>query len=339
MRRFATVLGLVALTLGLSVAGGGGWAAAGISPTWSAPTSIEPAGLPAGYGSVYGVSCPNTQMCMAVDETGGALTWRGGRWSAPRPVGADGTLSSVSCASATFCVATSSGQAAVYNGRAWGAAQIVGAPATYQVSCPTTRFCGAVGATGYPGQPSIVATFDGSTWGSTATRSTGTLQDRLLSVSCPQAGRCTAANFDGHVVTLAPGGWAVQRQRIEPGATSVSCPRVSFCMVVGTSYRQAAGTARPVIPAWYVTEVGGRWGAARPIPGMATALFLSVSCASPAQCTAIGLNGKAAQWNSGTWAAPTTVFPGQYSATVDLSCPAVNRCMAVNSQGKASAFG
>ena len=332
-------VGSVTLALGVVRAGDAASAASPALPAWSTPSRIEPGGTGAGYDSVYGVSCPTTRTCIAVDETGKALTWRGGRWSAPQTVDDGNTLNSVSCPSTTFCVATASGQASVFDGRSWGAARTVGAPATYRVSCPTTTFCGAVGATGYPGQPSIVATFDGTAWASSATQSTGTLEDRLLDLSCPQAGRCTAVNHDGQVLRLAGGRWAPQRQRIEPGASAVSCPTVAFCMAVGSSYVGVFHVSSRLIPAWYATETGGHWSAARPVPGMKASIFLSVSCPTTGQCMVVGLSGKATQWRNGSWATPQMAFPGRVSATVDVSCPAVNRCMAVNSQGFASVFG
>jgi len=334
-RLTAACITAVALALGAATEA----AAAGTTrATWS-PISYVEAGSQPGYDSVYGVSCPSTQMCMAVDEAGNALAWRNGRWSAPQPVGAGGTLDSVSCPSTSFCVATSSGQATVYDGRDWSMARTVGASATYRISCPTTTFCAAVGATGYPGQPSIVATFNGSTWTSSATPSTGTLQDRLLGVSCPQAGRCTALNHDGRILTLTSGRWVPQRRAIEPGGSSVACPTVSFCMAVGTFSRGGSRNSAPSIPAWYATEVDGHWSAARPVPGLEASIFLSVSCPTANQCMVVGLNGRATLWNKGAWTAPATVFPGRDSATVDVSCPSPNWCMAVNSRGEASEFG
>jgi hypothetical protein len=51
----------------------------------------------------------------------------------------------------------------------------------------------------------------------------------------------------------------------------------------------------------------------------------------------LGLNGKATTWTRGRWSRPARVFTG-YSGTVDVSCAAINQCMAVNSKGLAAEF-
>ncbi len=88
--------------------------------TWSAPVPIGGQSLPADERSVYGVSCPSANFCLAVDESGSAHSWRNGRWSVPQPTGATGTLTSVSCPTATDCVAVSFGGTAItYRQSTW----------------------------------------------------------------------------------------------------------------------------------------------------------------------------------------------------------------------------
>jgi hypothetical protein len=86
--------------------------------TWSAPVNAAPDGLSMGEGGISWpvVSCPTSSFCAAVDGGGGnALTFNGSTWSASVNVDSKAAnsvsgpvlifLMSVSCVSATFCVA------------------------------------------------------------------------------------------------------------------------------------------------------------------------------------------------------------------------------------------
>ena len=65
-----------------------------------------------------------------------------------------------------------------YDGRAWSQPVRIGPPATYEVSCPTTHFCAAVGANGLAGAPSTIATLEHGTWSSSEASTTGAALDR-----------------------------------------------------------------------------------------------------------------------------------------------------------------
>jgi hypothetical protein len=86
--------------------------------TWSAPVNADPNGLTMGEGGISWpvVSCPASNFCAAVDGAdGNVVTFNGSTWSAPVNVDAKAAnsvsgpvlifLMSVSCRSATFCVA------------------------------------------------------------------------------------------------------------------------------------------------------------------------------------------------------------------------------------------
>jgi len=86
--------------------------------TWSAPVNAVPDGLSMGEGGVSWpvVSCPASNFCAAVDGGGGnVVTFDGSAWSAPVNIDSKAAnsvsgpvlifLMSVSCLSATFCVA------------------------------------------------------------------------------------------------------------------------------------------------------------------------------------------------------------------------------------------
>jgi hypothetical protein len=289
---------------------------------WSTPIRVDPGGT-ANNQTAYSVSCPTTAFCLVTGGNGHVVYRRSGNWSSPQAVQAGGTFDSVSCRSATFCVAVTSGQAVTYNGHSWSKAQKVGPEATYKISCPTTSFCAAVGASGMLGKPSTIATFNGHSWSSKQTSTTGTLDDRLMDVSCATSTFCVAVNFDGQILTFNGAKWAPSRVTGPKGLISVSCATQEFCMAMTDS-----GLS--------ITFHGKGWSPSAIIPKFASAFAYSVSCASSTACVAIGLTGAAISWNAGRWSKPVTVFPGEPVAGVAVACSPSNVCVAVNDQGRSS---
>ena len=51
------------------------------------------------------VSCPSASFCVAVDNAGNALTYNGSSWSSPSNIDGSSSINSVSCPSASFCIA------------------------------------------------------------------------------------------------------------------------------------------------------------------------------------------------------------------------------------------
>ena len=51
------------------------------------------------------VGCASLTFCVAVDQTGNALSFNGSSWTAPLSVDGGNHLTSVSCPSASFCLA------------------------------------------------------------------------------------------------------------------------------------------------------------------------------------------------------------------------------------------
>lgn len=314
------VVGLVATALAASACSAG----TGTPPSaaaWTGATRIQSTS-PSEETSVYGISCPTDSLCTAVDENGAAHTWRDGSWSGPQPVPAGGSLTAVSCPTAKECVAVSSGGgSAIYDDRSWSRAPAVGPAATYRISCPTTDFCAAVGDSTVPGGPNTIATFDGESWSTRVLPSSG-VSDRLFDVSCPTSAFCVAIDLDGSALTYDGATWSAHRAPGLRGTTSVSCAVRSFCLAVG--------------PSAYSTFDGTRWSGAKPIPDFTSAFVPDVSCATPHSCTVVGLNGESVQWRGGAWSMPTSVFTGEFLATVAISCPTPRFCMTVNSRGTAA---
>ena len=159
---------------------------------WSDESPVNP--QPVSF--LQSVSCPATTVCIAVGTAGTesatalataplAEQWTGGTWTAltvpdPGPSGDIVELNSVSCISATNCMAVGDDQnaagtadttlAAQWNGTTWTSVTTP-SPATFSalfsVSCTSATFCSAVGASSptATGAVSPVAeTWNGSTW-------------------------------------------------------------------------------------------------------------------------------------------------------------------------------
>src|SRR5450756_157801 len=148
----------------VTAACGGGSSTPAAAGLWTV-AHPEPSANPAGYSSIYGVSCTGPSFCAAVDESGDAILWNGSRWSTPQPVMVGNTLGSVSCTSSTFCMALAGQQAVRFNGTTWSMSTAVGpAPSSptggqYRVSCTAPTFCASANSAG------VVTTYDGTTWG------------------------------------------------------------------------------------------------------------------------------------------------------------------------------
>jgi len=117
---------------------------------------------------------------------GPSTAFAAGVWSAPAPVDPAIDAQSVSCPSASFCVAVgladSFGSAAVYNGSTWSEASLIDTRAQlFSVSCPSSSFCMATDGVG------DAFTYNGSTW--SAPSAIGAI---LTSVSCASSSFCVA---------------------------------------------------------------------------------------------------------------------------------------------------
>jgi hypothetical protein len=161
------------------------------SGTWT--VAHPDAATTAGNG-FFGVSCPTTTFCAAVDGSGDAVLWNGDRWSSPVQATTLGSLNSVSCTSPTFCVALSGQVAVQFDGTAWTTSNAVGpAPSgptggQYQVSCTSPTFCASVNTAG------VVSLYDGTTWGHDALVADGTATKPVQNVSCATPTFCVVVS-------------------------------------------------------------------------------------------------------------------------------------------------
>jgi hypothetical protein len=237
------------------------------------------------------------------------------------------------------------------------------------VSCTPMGNCSAggtyVGSSSHATQPFVVSKVNG-TW-NTAIRMPGiTALDPngygtwISSMSCGSAGNCSAGGsyHDGSgaeqvfVINQVNGTWRTARQlpgtaAINTGGAAdvyaVSCASAGNCSAVGsyfTSYYHA----------YVASEVNGTWHAAIQAPGTATlnqgkiAYAISVSCASPGNCSAGGtytdsskhMQAFVVKEVNGTWRSATEV-PG--TAALNTGGLAFIQSVSCTSAGKCSAGG
>ena len=356
MKRAIGTIASVCLCLGfVSIAAPSGAAGASSLPPITVPLSgLHPEAAPNPRVEIFGVSCAVAGSCVSVgnyDAVGGAQlglieTLSGGKWSAetaplPKAAADPGVeLNGISCSTSTSCVAVGEFQDAsgseqgvieTLRDGTWSATLMpvpVGAgtnPGVYlwEVDCPTTGVCTAVGSyVDAQGTEVLSATLGSGTW----TPSTVSLEDFsplpnavhyqwLEDLSCAQPGSCVAAGeyedvngaFQLFTDTLSGSVWHTSplpltgldpasvsdfaADGVLPLDNSISCPQVGWCVLVG-EYRGTDTGTRGFIS----TLSGGRWTSeTAPLAGLdpasrtePAAQLLGVSCPQEGHCLAVG---------------------------------------------------
>jgi len=296
-------------------------------------------------------SCPSVTFCMVLERTGSALTWNGSQWSAPVRLPNADLMHSVSCVSATFCMAGGAGkdrdQIFAYDGSSWTVSTTFPQHTSEtRVSCVSTTFCLASAETGY-------RVFDGSTWSAAPS-----LPSDLYQLSCASADFCLG--IDGRLALHAfdGSGWTQQQvSNFKP--TDVSCPSADFCAAIGnhdaatfdgtrwtvtsvdpdhpltTVSCLSSSNCRAADEAGAVTSYDGRgWSqpvAADPNGGQ------SISCAAPDFCLLIDGSYRAVTFDGTDWSSPQRIdWPAGFLR--DVSCASTSFCMAVDAGGYAVRF-
>ncbi len=298
-----------------------------------------------------GVACPTTSFCV-LDTLGGPYSYVGGTWSGyPQAIGA-GSLTAVSCASASSCVTVGGGQAYVYAGSAIASSGNIDTHPLTAVSCESSAFCVAVDSAGN------AVPFAAPTWGSpqdvdgtvplTGVSCSGpwclavdghgdalTYQSGAWSaptpvpgvasftgVSCVSSAFCVATDSLGSVLTLQGSTWSspVDLDGAIP-LTAVSCATTSFCVV-------AAGNGGGQM----FTFSGSAWSAAPTDQGGSVQ---SLSCTSTTFCAGVDGNGNEVTLDGSTWSNPVAVRPTDPSV---ISCTSPTSCVAAGT-GVAVSFG
>jgi hypothetical protein len=186
--------------------------------TWSNAKAVTGNGI-----MLDSVACPSATRCIVVGSQGSgsslrsfAEQWNGSTWSAvpvPRPAGTPpNALDSVSCASASNCMAVGSSNisgtvthaiAERWNGAAWSPSTIATVPdgVFTGVACRAAADCTAVGSRYSNNGPTPLVEHWNGAW--SIEPIAGGTGDQLESVSCPQAGQCIAVGASPSRTTLA----------------------------------------------------------------------------------------------------------------------------------------
>jgi hypothetical protein len=325
-------------------------------PTGSSGTSLtavtcSPGGLCRAVGFNYASSAVQTLI-----EARNGANWTVQASPNP-PTGSNlADLTSVSCRSATACVATGSADTTPFserwNGTSWSLQPVSAFDGWLTgVACPRARSCVAVGESVDKWEQSRPAAeaWDGSSW---TAQSAPTPQvvavAMLVSDSCVSANLCTATGYystgyGGPMWPLAERWngmrWSMQPTIRPPGddgiLNGVSCASSMQCMTVGV-YAQGPAPTRPLSALWD----GSRWHAektaALPTGAKATTLE-AVSCADPQDCMAVGYytdsagrkRALAERWDGSQWTDAHGSSATTETVLNSVSCPSADTCTAV----------
>jgi hypothetical protein len=243
--------------------------------------------------------------------------------------------------------------------------------ATASVSCPTAGNCSIGGYyTKFSGhQEPFVASETKGVWHAAVeapgfrTLNAGGFA-AINSVSCGAPGNCGAGGYykdaSGHqqafVITEANGRWGAAVEVPGSGAlnaggfaaiNSVSCGAPGNCSAGG--YYASDNIARiPITQPFIVSEVNGRWGTAKQVPGAATLNAGGHAAVESVSCTAAGTCSAGGEYTSGAPATQAFVVSetgnrwgraknlpgsvalnaGDYAAINSLSCVSAGNCSA-----------
>jgi hypothetical protein len=206
-------------------------------------------------------------------SNGIAYRWNGLQWARVNPSvppGGSSELDTVSCTSATFCVALGSSADKVlayrWNGNRWAAMNAVTLrdvpiPSVIDVSCGSPKSCLAVGADPDSFTSGIAERWNGKVWTANvpAAFQPAFVPGATMSVSCASADYCvaTAEDFQDFFPGDDVGGeaaawvwngkkWSANTVRTDPDEEDdfygVSCLRATFCVAVG-SYESMIDTS------------------------------------------------------------------------------------------------
>jgi hypothetical protein len=342
-------------TVGLLLSGGSdlGAAAKWNGSAWKMQSMPNPA--KSTDTSLRGVSCVTASSCKAAgffeisrgsDPVAVAEAWRGKSWqlqAAAKPAGATtSSLTSVSCASASFCEAVGSADdsagspanlAEQWDGKSWqiqvvpdqGGQSGLSGNVLDGVSCVSAQFCEAVGDG--PGGP-IAEKWNGASW-ELQTRPGTTVEP--IAVSCATIDFCMTVNGFGQVDLWDGSSWSASTAvtGFSP-LTSVSCVSATFCEAVG------GGPSGENAAMWN----GLAWSP-QATAGTVSAALSGISCASLTSCEAVGSDiapdharvTMAQKWNGTTWALLPTPNPAvaQGSSLQSVWCTSADDCTSVGS--------
>ena len=270
--------------------------------TWRIQQTPNPAASNGLRMNLAGVSCVSTLFCEGVGSSssttgGGAEIWNGTTWALQSVPG--GPLTSVSCTSASFCMAAGTdGHVDTWNGTVWSAQPTAaGFTALTSVSCVSPGSCEATGS-GPAGDEA--EGWNGTSWSAQATPApSGASSPQLSAVSCAGAQSCEAVgsyfNSSFQQVTLAEAwngtAWSAQASPNPASATvgsalaGVQCTSAASCIAVGQASTFFGSLT--LAEAWNGTSWRLRSTPDHPYAGQNN--LNGVSCGVSSVCTAVGV--------------------------------------------------
>jgi hypothetical protein len=293
-----------------------------------------------------------------------AFTYDGSAWSDPTYIDSSRSLTSVSCAAVSACVAVGEdGYAHAYDGDSWswkaidGFNSATGDNGLRSVSCSSESSCAAVDEVGN------AFTYRGGAWSDPD----GVITiSPLVSVSCVSASFCVAVDKRTEALTFDGTSWGSPATVVNSGQLqAVSCAQATYC-VVSTygrvfTYEGNGWVASPFIDtapagenrfyAYTLTSISclsnsfcatvdgwgkaltyqdGVWSAPIRIDGETR--LTSVSCVTASFCAAVDREGNAFVYNGAVWSSPARIDPGNELTSV--SCSSASFCMAVDWGGR-----
>ena len=297
--------------------------------SWTIEPTADPSPGNTSPKELAGVSCPGTNMCIAVGSYGVpagfdtlAEEWDGSSWTlqtTPNPTPPGPTFAN----------------------------ELLG------VSCPSTQACVAVGS---DSSGVLVMGWNAGTWPIQSAPSRGE-GDSLSGVSCSSATSCIAVGSymrttDGTIVAHAlaerwnGSSWTLMQTPNPPGSHGtylrrVSCSSRTVCTAVGHYYANARRQSRELAERWN----GRRWQIQKvPTPsGARVSAISAVTCSSATDCTAVGsyrhmvpagyrkYSTIAVRWNGYHWALQHAATPAGLfnSRLLAVACPLPGKCTAV----------
>ena len=348
-----------------AVAGAAAGAATGPGSQVAATTWTTNSPAAVGSDSIDGpVSCVSSVFCvttvLAEDEattTPSVQQWDGSSWNTvalPKPTGASAVeLESVSCTSASFCVAVGiqgtepTGLPVIYawNGTAWTISTSPELPSAYTeavligVSCTAPTSCMAAG---YASNSSTDTTdayaeeWNGISWSLVSPPSmAGAAESAFTAVSCTGPSDCTAVG-----VEAVTGPFDVPRLAA-PSAGGGSGPS-GLTNPIANGEAVAHGDSHITATSHLLAEQwnGTTWTVTPTTdpPGLSDPEFYAVSCAGAGFCMATGFaangsatNGFTEEWSDGSWSLVDLPAPpnGSDDLPLGISCISPTSCTAV----------
>jgi hypothetical protein len=278
--------------------------------------------------SVLGAVTVTAGSASATTETSHAAKLK---WSAGTTlVSGSGGVTTVSCASATYCVAGDlTGGVSTYNGTTWSTpVTIDAAHAIASMSCPTVTFCVATDRSGN------YIVWNSGSWGR-PTAFASPQSPAMVAVSCTSPNFCLAvgrtANFAPADFYYLDGTWypdavAFASTDIIP-FDAVSCTSSFVCLATD----QGGGVMTFTFTSSLTPQLTHPASPTQIDPGVQGYTGASISCVSASSCVVGSFANQVSTYNGTTWTT-TAVFPST-SLGVLVSC-AQSTCVASDSSGQ-----